>query len=129
MLSDIDWIILIAVIAFFFVGRRNERLLHQIGRYYGRLVSLKNEAMAEVTAGAGLPLPGRGGPASIRQYLMSDAFGSSSMTGSGIPAAVTSPPQVIVRHTVEPFPYAQYQGLWTWSVGEAAPSFETTEAR
>jgi hypothetical protein len=71
LFSEMDWIVLIAVGAFFLLGRDGGAILRQVGRWYGRAVNLKRELLAEVTRSAGLPgMPG-GGPGSLRALLLS----------------------------------------------------------
>ncbi len=129
LVSEIDWLILVCVAAVLLFSRDNGRILRTLGRYYGRLVKLKNEAMSEITASAGLPAAGGPGPVSIRHYLLADAIGGTTPTSSGVPFAVTTPPQVIVHRTIAAYPFADSLGSGTWSVALPPAGLEAPEPR
>jgi hypothetical protein len=116
LFSDIDWVIILGVGAFFLFGQRNGELLRTLGRYYGRAMRLKRELLSEFTDAAELPTGPQGRPLSIRQVVLGyDGEGRPS----GIPLAVTSPP-VAPRPGFDPTPYSPAFGGGTWSI--ALPS-------
>jgi hypothetical protein len=114
--SDMDWVILIGVGVFLFFGKDNGQIIRQIGHWYGRMVRMKNEAMAEVTDAAQLPRTVFNRPASLRETFLSSEYFGGTTSGSGIPAAVTVAPVVTEKPSNEPFPYSSYVGPGTWSM-------------
>jgi hypothetical protein len=93
LFSQLDWLVLIAVAAFFLLGRDSGAILRQLGRWYGRAVNLKRELLSELTEAAGLPnVPGGGGPGSLRAVLLgAEAPPASTHVGTSSPPGSASP--------------------------------------
>jgi hypothetical protein len=90
LLSDIDWVIIVAVAAFLLFGRGSGDVMRTFGKWYGRAGRLKQELLSEFTKAADLPT-GLGGPGlSFRGALL--GLDPTPTRASGIPAAVTTPP-------------------------------------
>ncbi len=70
LLSDTDWLIILAVGAFLLVGKADPQLLRTVGRWYGKAMHLKQELLSEVTRAAELPPPTPGQPISVRRTLL-----------------------------------------------------------
>jgi hypothetical protein len=102
LFSDIDWVVLLAIGGFLFLGKGSGPAIRQFGRYYGRLMRLKQELLADFANAAEIPPSVAGQPVSIRQSFLS--WESSVPRGSGIPAAVSTPPLVAVAATAAPLP-------------------------
>ena len=62
LFSDIDWVIVVAVVAFLLFGKGNTEVLRTMGRWYGRAGRLKQDLLSEFTRAADLPMPGTAGP-------------------------------------------------------------------
>ena len=114
LLSDIDWLIIVAVGALLLFGQQNGAFVRQLGRYYGRAIRLKQELLAEVTKAADLPALAPGKSLSIRSALL--GLDPPAMQRTGIPAAVAAPPTGPVRTTAETVPWAGSSAFGTWSV-------------
>ncbi|HTT25347.1 MAG TPA: hypothetical protein VMH90_00090 [Thermoplasmata archaeon] len=122
LFSELDWVVIAGVGGFIFFGQGNGAALRQLGRWYGRLVRLKQELLAEFTAAADLPLPQPGRPLSIRQALLESEPSGGRV--SGIPAAVSRPPTWTPVPTA-PAPASVYgMGPETWSMARPGPSLE-----
>lgn len=91
LLSDIDWMILLAVGAFLLLGKENGAVLRQFGRYYGRLVRVKQELLADFAKAADLPPPAAGRAPTLRAALVQMVESPGKRT-VGVPIAVTRPP-------------------------------------
>jgi hypothetical protein len=65
--------------------------LRQFGRYYGRLMRLKNELMADFAKAADLPVADPRAPLTVRSALLQLADPTPSRAAS-IPATVTTMP-------------------------------------
>ena len=91
LLSDIDWIILVAVGAFLLLGKESGAVLRQFGRYYGRLARLKQELLADFAKAADLPPPVAGRAPTLRQALVQMAE-PTAPRAAAVPVAVTTPP-------------------------------------
>ena len=89
-LSDIDWVILLAVAAFLLFGKDTGRTLRTLGRWYGRVGKIKQELLSEFTKAADLPPPAPGAPLTLRGALL--GLDSVPTQQSGIPTAVRTPP-------------------------------------
>lgn len=118
LFSDMDWIIIAAVAVLLLFGSKNgSNVMRTVGRYYGRLMTMKQQMIGEVTKAADIPAPIPGKPTSLRAALLGV---DSSSTGrvSGIPAVVTNPPNVPYRPTYQPEVPWTGTGLPTptWSV-------------
>lgn len=122
LFSNLDWVILLGVGAFLLLGRENGALLRQLGRWYGRAMRLKQELLDEVTKAADLPAGVALNPPSIRRAFL----GSEEPLGrvSGIPAAVTAAPTVIVRPSAAPDWSGASVGPLSWSFAEPARGLE-----
>lgn len=90
LLSDIDWIILVAVALFLLLGKDTGQTLRTLGRWYGRAGRIKQELLTEFTRAADLPSPSPGAPLSLRGALL--GLDPVPTQTSGIPAAVRTPP-------------------------------------
>lgn len=102
LFSDIDWIIIVAVGVLLLFGSKNGAgVMRTIGRYYGRLMTVKQQMIGEVSKAAEIPAPLPGRPTSLRAaFLGMDS--SSTDHVSGIPAVVTVPPTAPYRPTSAP---------------------------
>jgi Sec-independent protein translocase protein TatA len=124
LFSDIDWVIILGVAAFFLFGQKNGEILRNLGRYYGRAMRLKQELLSEFTEAAQLPANLQSRSLSIRQVVLGyDGEGRPS----GVPVAVTSPP-VGVRPLVDPHAYAPALAGGTWSMALASSSLPPPES-
>jgi hypothetical protein len=114
LFSDIDWVILVAAVAFLFLGKDNGQLLRTLGRWYARAGKLKQELLAEFTKAADIPLPVNG-PLSIRGALL--GLDPTPTHATGIPAAVTTAPGPAPR-PLEPawIPWTGGYPTPTWSM-------------
>ncbi len=90
LLSEIDWLIILAVGGFLLFGRGNTQALRTLGRWYGRAARLKQEMLGEIAQAADLPLPAGATPGSFRAALL--GLGSEAPTSRGVPVAVRTPP-------------------------------------
>jgi hypothetical protein len=121
LLSDIDWLIIVAVGALLLFGQQNGTFVRQLGRYYGRAMRIKQELLAEVTKAADLPRPLPGQSLSIRSALL--GLDPPATHRSGIPVAVATAPTGPVRPLEVPEPWTGSTAYGTWSVAlPAVPS-------
>jgi hypothetical protein len=90
LLSDFDWIILLAVGAVLFLGPQSGPILRRIGRYYGRAMRLKQELLAELTKEADLPFGANGPGFSLRGVLLGDEPAPAGPSAH-VPIAVAQP--------------------------------------
>lgn len=127
LLSDIDWLIILAVGALLLFGQQNGAFIRQLGRYYGRAMRLKQELLSEVTKAADLPRPLAGQSLSIRNALL----GLDPPSGSrpGIPAAVSVAPIAPIRAPDETLPWSGSGSFGTWSVALPAVPMESEGTR
>jgi hypothetical protein len=96
LFSDVDWVIILAVGAFLFLGPNNQGFLRQLGRLYSRAMNLKSELLGEVARSAGLPPPG-GGSASVRGLVMRELNGPDRPSAvAAVPLYVTQPPPTAI---------------------------------
>jgi hypothetical protein len=125
LLSDIDWVILAAAVAFLLFGRGSGELMRTLGRWYGRAARLKQELLSEFTKAADLPVGSGGAGLSFRGALL--GLDPTPLHVSGIPAAVTRPP------VVPPAPPSPVAGV-PWTGGYPTPiwamtlPYDTTDA-
>ncbi len=118
LFSDIDWVIIAAVGVLLLFGSKNGgSVMRTVGRYYARMMTMKQQMIGEVTKAAEIPasIPGR--PTSLRAAFL--GFDSTSTDHvSGIPAVVTNPPGVPYHPTYRPELPWTGSGLPTptWSV-------------
>ncbi len=90
LFSDIDWLVILGLGAFLLLGPNSGPTVRQFGRWYGRVVRLKQELLSEVAKAADLPLSAGANPASLRAALLGvDVVGAAR---PGIPAAVRVAP-------------------------------------
>lgn len=90
LLSDVDWVIILAVVVFLLFGKDSSQTLRTMGRWYGRVGRMKQELLAEFTKAADLPPPAPGASLTVRGALLGlDAVPTQP---SGIPTAVRTPP-------------------------------------
>jgi hypothetical protein len=103
LFSDVDWLIILVVAAFLFFGPQGQQFARQLGRWYGRLVHLKDEILSEVATTAGVPTAPAGTAASIRSVL----FGGEPAGETVVPPAPLPAPSMpgIITH-VQPV------GMW-----------------
>ena len=122
LFSDMDWVILVGVGAFLLLGKENGAVLRQFGRYYGRLVRLKQDLMGEFAKAADLPAPSSGRPLSIRTALVQISEPSTGRT-SGIPVYVSRPPVPLsaTGSLTGPEGWAMGPGTWTLAAPAANP--------
>lgn len=122
LFSNLDWVILLGVGAFLLLGRENGAILRQIGRYYGRLMRLKQELLDEVTRAADLPVGVGARPPSIRRALL----GEEGLGGraSGIPAAVSVAPTAAIASALPAGWGLSSVGPPRWSLAEPAFGLE-----
>ncbi len=90
-----------------------------MGRYYGRLVRLKQELLADFARAADLPPPIPGRPTTIRSALVQFADPAPGRV-SGIPVAVSAPPVPVVATGSVTGSQGAGLGPGTWSL--ALPS-------
>ncbi len=122
LFSELDWVILLGIGGLLLFGQGSGAAVRQLGRYYGRLMRLKQELLAEFTRDANLPAPAPGRSYSLREALFEvDPAGGRS---SGIPATVTIPPGgsfVAVALTAAAPASSAGLGPETWSFARPAP--------
>jgi hypothetical protein len=93
LLSDIDWLIILAVGGFLLIGKGDPQLLRTLGRWYAKAMSVKQQLLSEVTRAAELPTPAPGQPTSIRSALL--GLDVDQAQRSQVPIAVARPPLVL----------------------------------
>lgn len=124
LFSDLDWVIIAAVAVFLLFGKENGQWLRTFGRWYGRVMRLKQELLGELTKAADLPI-GAGQQLSIRGTLL--GLDSPVTHVSGIPAAVRVAPTVPYTPTADPaLPWTGGYPVPTWST-TVAPGLSGTE--
>jgi hypothetical protein len=115
LLSDIDWIIIVAVGVFLLFGRDSGATLRTLGRWYGRAGRLKQELLTEFTRAADLPPPAPGQALSVRGALL--GLDPPVVHVSGIPAAVRTPPGPPAPPSVPPAsPWTGGYPVPTWTM-------------
>jgi hypothetical protein len=122
LFSDVDWVVLLAVSAFIFLGPGSGATVRQLGRYYARLLQFKQQMLGELAKAAELPVPAPGQPLSLRQSILDLDVAPSR--ASGIPAAVSSPPMAPAVAAPVPAAPAGF-GPTTWAT--SSPSWETSK--
>lgn len=123
LFSEIDWVILLAIGGFLLFGQGSGAAVRQLGRWYARLLRLKQDLLSEFTRDADLPSPTPGRTLSIRQALFeADPVGGRT---SGIPAPVSIAPGgsfVAIGLTASaPSIGPMGMGPETWSFARPAP--------
>lgn len=116
--------IILAVAAFLLLGRENGAVLRQFGRYYGRLMRLKNELMADFAKAADLPVADPRARLSVRSALVQLADPTPSHTVP-IPASVTTMPVPAFAAALRTDGQGNALGPGMWSV--AVPAIRTEE--
>jgi Sec-independent protein translocase protein TatA len=125
LLSDMDWLIILAVGAFLLVGKADPQLLRTVGRWYGKAMHLKQELLSEVTRSADIPLPTADHPISIRNTLL--GLEATEPTASRVPMAVARPPvAVAMASTLSSSPVPAM--TWVNSLGPEQWSVVTTRS-
>jgi Sec-independent protein translocase protein TatA len=120
LLSDMDWLIILAVGAFLLVGKGDPQLLRTVGRWYGKVMHLKQELLSEVTRAADVPELAGGRPVSIRSTLL--GLNETERASSQAPIAVARPPVAVAMasfasHTPTPaMTWVNSLGPQQWSV-------------
>jgi hypothetical protein len=122
LFSELDWVVIAGVGGFIFFGQGNGAALRQLGRWYGRLMRLKQELLAEFTQAADLPTPQPGRPLSIRQALLESEPEGGRV--SGIPVAVAHPPTWAPAQPVGVAASLSGMGSETWSMARPGPTLE-----
>jgi len=123
--SELDWVIIAGVGAFLLFGDGNGQVLRQLGRYYGRLMRLKQELLTEFTAAAELPPPTPGQSYSLRQAFLE--VNEAGGRVSGIPAAVVAPPRLapaVAAAPTVPVSPAPVGPEGVWARAEPSPDLE-----
>lgn len=90
LLSDVDWVIILAVGAFLLLGQKSGEVMRTVGRYYGRFLRIKQELLNELTRAADLPVLATGAPPSLRNTFL--AAVEPLPPSVHIPLAVSTPP-------------------------------------
>lgn len=116
LLSDVDWLIILAVGGLLLLGRGNTDFLRTLGRWYSRALHLKQELLSEVTRAADLPTPSPDRPLSVRSALL--GWETDEAAHSRVPLAV--PMVTALTHAA---PSAM---TWVNSVGPQQWSVATT---
>lgn len=93
LLSNIDWLIILAVGGFLLLGKGDPQLLRTVGRWYGRALHLKQELLSEVTKAADLPASSANRPISIRTALLGGETRPAERTE--VPIAVARAPMAL----------------------------------
>jgi Sec-independent protein translocase protein TatA len=97
LLSDMDWLIILAVGAFLLVGKADPHLLRTVGRWYGKAMHLKQELLSEVTRAADLPALPTVQSVSIRNTLL--GLNDTELAPSHVPIAVARASPLIAMAT------------------------------
>src|SRR5579859_6407976 len=114
LLSDIDWMIILAVGGFLLIGKGDPQLLQTLGRWYGRALHLKQELLSEFTRAAEIPTPAPDRPISIRSALF--GLATDRAAPSQVPLAVAqAPTPFATASVVSPPPSAAM--TWVNSLG------------
>lgn len=98
LLSDVDWIIILAVGAFLLLGQQSGDVMRTVGRYYGRFLRIKQDVLSELTRAADLPVLATGATPSIRNTFL--AAVEPLPASAHIPLAVSTPPSTPVAAVV-----------------------------
>jgi hypothetical protein len=122
LFSELDWVVIAGVGGFIFFGQGNGAALRQLGRWYGRLMRLKQELLTEFTQAADLPTPQPGRPLSIRQALLDTEPAGGRV--SGIPVAVSHPPTWTPAQPAAAAASLSGVGPETWSMARPGPTLE-----
>ncbi|MCI4353033.1 MAG: hypothetical protein L3K14_06560 [Thermoplasmata archaeon] len=122
LLSNIDWMIILAVGGLLLFGRGNPELLRALGRWYGRALRLKQELLSEVTRAADLPTPSPDRPISIRSAMFGLETAEAERTR--VPLAVAT--AVAVAHSpASAMTWVNSVGPQQWSVASTRfPEFD-----
>lgn len=123
LLSDVDWIILLAVAVFLLFGRQNRDVLRTLGRWYARAGRVKQELLGEFSRATDLPLPGPGAPLTLRGTIL--GIDPAPTRASGIPAAVRTPPTAPGPSPAGPAPLGSYEypgSTWTMTASLELPT-------
>jgi Sec-independent protein translocase protein TatA len=131
LLSDMDWLIILAVGGFLLLGKGDPQLLRTVGRWYGKVMHLKQKLLSEVTREAGIPNPSTGPQLSVRSALLGLDPPDASRTQVPIavaraPAAVTS--FAAASSTLAPaMTWVNSVGPHQWSIASTRfPEFDGT---
>jgi hypothetical protein len=123
LLSDMDWLIILAVGGFLLIGKGDPQLLRTVGRWYGKAIHLKQELLAEVTKGTEIPTAALGRPVSIRNTLL--GLEADEVVRSPVPLAVAQAPMVLATASVVS-PTGAPGMTWVNSIGPQQWSVATT---
>jgi hypothetical protein len=127
LLSDVDWLIILAAGGFLLFGQSSGAFVRQLGRYYGRAMRLKQELLSDVMRAAELPAPAPGQPLSLRAAILGL---ESRAPAHPIGAAAVAPiPGTSIRSAGETGSETGNTSFGTWSVAVPALSRETEGAR
>jgi len=109
LFSDIDWLIILLVGAFLFLGPQGQQFARQLGRWYGRLMRLKEEILSEVASSAGVSASPSAPTASIRMTL----FGTDAELAAAATPTLSSP----VLNATMPGTITHVLPVGMWAVG------------
>jgi hypothetical protein len=123
LLSDMDWLIILAVGAFLLVGKGDPQLLRTVGRWYGKVMHLKQELLSEVTRVADVPPLSADRPISIRTTLL--GLDAPALAPSHVPIAVARPAATVAMASTGSHPLTPAM-TWVNSVGPQQWSVVTT---
>jgi hypothetical protein len=123
LLSDLDWLIILAVGAFLLIGKGDPQLLRTVGRWYGKAMHLKQELLSEIRRETGLPAPSPDHPISIRSTLL--GLDTDPPARPQVPIAVS--PAALAVASVTAVSHAPVSAMtWVNSVGPQQWSVATT---
>jgi hypothetical protein len=123
LLSDMDWLIILAVGAFLLIGKGDPQLLRTVGRWYGKVMHLKQELLSEVTRVADVPPLSADRPISIRTTLL--GLDAPTPAPSHVPIAVPRPAAAVAMASTGSHPLTPAM-TWVNSVGPQQWSVVTT---
>jgi Sec-independent protein translocase protein TatA len=123
LLSDIDWLIILAVGGLLLLGKGDPQLLRTVGRWYGKVMHLKQELLSEVTREAGIPNLSTGQQLSIRGALL--GLEPEDASRLSVPIAVARAPAALASIAAASYPLAPAM-TWVNSVGPQQWSIAST---
>lgn len=133
LLSDVDWLVILAVAAFLLFGQAGRDFARQLGRLYGRALKFRDEMVGELTASAGLPVgSGVGSGARLRSMLLDDPPSAPTppMTPPTTPyAGLVSQVAPVQVGSVETLTYGAAMGPGSWSVATTSNPGEVVRLR
>ncbi len=124
LFSDVDWIILLAVVVFLLFGTNSAGTMRTIGQWYGRAIRAKAELIGELTRAADLPASAPGKPLSLRGALLALGETPTGATSPSPAPNIPAPPAPYRPALPRDIPWSGGLPAPTWSV--ALPSVWTT---